>query len=84
MFWNKKPEAPKSNPRSTLVIEMRDRTVLSWDVTPWQLGQCPWKDFLSWYHGRQQSSHYVMRHRDGEQGFQRHDIARYAIKNYGK
>lgn len=41
----------------------------------------PWRDFLRWYHGRPQSSAYVMRLRDGADMIRREDIRAYSIRH---
>lgn len=82
MFWRKSKESPKPNPRSTLVVRLRDGSTLAWDFMPLKPGAAPWRDFLRWLHGRPQSEGFVMRTADGETYFKRVDIARYTITNY--
>lgn len=72
------PAAPI--PYSTITIRLRDGHALSWTCKP-ATGASVWRNFLTWYHGREQSAVYVMRHREGETSFLRTDIMRYEIVN---
>lgn len=74
------PAPPVMEGYSTLWVTFYGKEWQSWICSPVERQACPWRDFLKWYHGRQQSESYVMRYKDGQTMFNRRDIRTYAIK----
>jgi len=83
MFWKKKEpvKAVKAVKRNELTITMRDKSVLSWEVSDWS-GEDkikPWRHFYKWFFGRT-GDVFVMRYRTGETMFRRADISSFTVQ----
>lgn len=64
---------------SELGVRFYNGGVSYWTCAPVAREECPWRDFLKWYHGRPQSESYVMRYKDGCAMFNRKDVRSYSI-----
>ena len=79
--------APKPKPKTLRAVQHTELTVLvaenkqlGWVSDEAQPGH--WSDFLKWYHGRPQSTCYVMEHSQGHTMVRREDIISYDIRNW--